>query len=112
MAEKRTRKRNAAKGKRYSASEKRAVLDYVESVNLERGRGGITAASKQFGVSPLTISNWMHAEGRTGMPTGGKRVKPSSEVFRRMAEVHEEIVKVESELTTLRKEYVKLKGKI
>lgn len=48
-----------AKGRRYSESEKRKVLAHVDEVNAERGRGGITAASKKFNITPLTISNWM-----------------------------------------------------
>lgn len=105
-----TGKKNAAKGRRYSIAEKRAVLDYVESVNLERGRGGIAAASGHFGVSPLTISNWLRSD---GMPTrGGGGNRPSVEVFRRLAELHERIVKVESELSAYEKEYVRLKSEI
>ena len=46
------------KGRRYSDDEKREVLAFVNEVNLERGRGGITAASKKFNITPLTISNW------------------------------------------------------
>jgi len=103
------RKKNAAKGRRYSISEKRAVLEFVESVNLERGRGGIAAAAQQFGVSPLTISNWLRSD---GMPTRGSGVRPSIEVFRRMAELHEQIVKAEGELATYEKEYARLKAEI
>ena len=103
------RKKNAAKGRRYSISEKRAVLEFVESVNLERGRGGIAAAAQQFGVSPLTISNWMRSD---GMPTRGSGARPFIEVFRRMAELHEQIGKVEGELATDEKEYARLKAEI
>ncbi len=107
---KRYGKSNAAKGRRYSISEKRAVLEYVENVNLERGRGGIAAAAKRFGVSPLTISNWLRSNGLPTRGSGGNR--PSVDVFRRLAELHEQIVKVEGELATYEKEYLRLKSEI
>ena len=106
---KRKSAKNAAKGRRYSIAEKRAVLEVVENVNLDRGRGGIAAASKQFGVSPLTISNWMRTEGVSNRPRGSR---PSGEVFQRLAELHEEIVRVEAELAAYEKEYSRLKSEI
>ena len=106
---KRNPKKNAAKGRRYSIAEKRAVLELVESVNLERGRGGIAVASQRFGVSPLTISNWLRSD---GLPTRGNGSRPSIEVFHRMADLHEKIIKVEAELTAFEKEYAKLKSEI
>ena len=102
-------KKNAAKGRRYSIAEKRAVLEFVEKVNRDRGRGGISSAAKHFGVSPLTISNWLRSD---GMPTRGTGSRPSADVFRRLAELHDEIVRVESELAAFRKEYARLKNKI
>jgi len=100
---------NAAKGRRYSIAERRAVIEHVESVNLERGRGGIAGASKRFGISPLTISNWLR---RDGMPARGAGSRLSTEVFRRMAELHEQISQVEAELLELEKEYARLKSEI
>ena len=100
---------NAAKGRRYSIAEKRAVIEHVESVNFERGRGGIAAASKRFGISPLTISNWLRSD---GMPTRGTGSRPSTDIFRRMAELHEQISQVEAELLKLEKEYARLKSEI
>ena len=55
-----------SKGKRYTNKEKAQVLSFVEKTNAEKGRGGITAASKKFGITPLTISNWMK---KTGVPS-------------------------------------------
>ena len=106
---KRNGKNNAAKGRRYSVAEKRAVLEFVESVNHERGRGGITAAAKHFGVSPLTISNWLRNEG-TRVPGAANRTPV--DVFRRLAELHEQIVKVEEELSAFEQEYARLKSEI
>lgn len=98
---------NAAKGRRYSLSEKRAVIEYVETVNGEKGRGGITAAAKRFGVSPLTVSSWLRVNG------SGKRKpspRPNGEIFQRMAELHAKIVETEAELEQFEREYAQLKA--
>jgi len=52
-------KKKANKGKRYSEAEKAEILQWADA----QGRGGQTKASKKFGVSPLTISNWRKAAG-------------------------------------------------
>lgn len=49
----------ATKGKRYSEAEKSEILAFIE----KQGRGGQTAASKKFGVSPLTLSSWRKKSG-------------------------------------------------
>ena len=102
-------KNNAAKGRRYSIAEKRAVLEFVEKVNSERGRGGISSASKRFGVSPLTISTWIRS---AGAPTQRAGSRASADVFRRLAELHDRIVRMESDLAASRKEYARLKSRI
>ncbi len=106
---KRNGERNSAKGRRYSLAEKNAVLKHVETVNLERGRGGISAAAEQFGVSPLTISNWLHSEGVSSRSQGSH---PPVEIFYRMAEVQEQIMKAEGELARYEREYAKLKSEL
>ena len=108
---KRNLKKNAAKGRRYSIAEKRAVLELVESVNLERGRGGIAVASQRFGVSPLTISNWMK---RSGVPSvrGARSNVHFASNLRRLAEIHESISKKEAELLKLQRDYSALKKKL
>jgi len=64
-------KRNTDKGKRYTAEEKKAIIDVVNKVNADKGRGGQSAASKQFGVSQLTISAWL----KGGAPRARKAAK-------------------------------------
>ena len=101
---------NKAKGKRYSAAEKAKVLAMVEKVNAEKGRGGITAAAAKFGVTPLTISAWLR---NAGISTrGGAKSQAGPEVFRRLAELHETIIKTEDELASLKQEYAALKRKL
>ena len=53
---------NKGTGRRYSLAEKTVIIAHVERINIERGRGGITDAAKRFGVSPLTIANWLEAQ--------------------------------------------------
>ena len=101
---------NKAKGKRYSAAEKAKVLSMVEKVNAEKGRGGITAAAEKFGVTPLTISAWLR---NAGISTrGATKSQAGPEVFQRLAELHETILRTEEELANLKQEYAALKRKL
>ena len=101
---------NQAKGKRYTAAEKSKVIAMVEKVNAEKGRGGITAASGKFGVTPLTISAWMR---NAGLATrGGGKMQGGPEVFPRLAELHGLIVQAEDDLSALKREYAALKRKL
>ncbi len=52
---------NAAKGRRYTTKEKAEIIAFVDKVNAEKGRGGQSAASKKFKISPLTISSWIRS---------------------------------------------------
>lgn len=100
-----------SKGKRYTDKEKAQVLAHVEKVNAEKGRGGITAASKKFGITPLTISNWVKKTGV--LPMRGRRgVGNFAANLRRLADIHESISKKEAELIRLQREYATLKKKL
>lgn len=96
------------KGKRYSDEERANVLAFVEKTNADKGRGGITAASKKFGVTPLTISNWLKGGGSRASGEGSH----IPETLRRMADLHEEIAKAQEKLDGLQKEYAELKRKL
>lgn len=99
-----------SKGKRYSESEKAKILSHVEQVNKTRGRGGITAAAKKFGVTALTISNWLRANEPLALSMrSANRNSNAADTLRRLADIHEEIAKRERELVPLRKEFEKLK---
>jgi hypothetical protein len=103
-------KKSKGKGKRYTDKEKSQVLSFVDKVNATKGRGGITAAAAKFGVTPLTISNWMK---KTGATTPSIRSGANfSANLRRLADIHESIVKKETELTNLKREYAALKKKL
>jgi hypothetical protein len=100
------------KGKRYTSKEKAQVLAYVETVNSERGRGGITAAAKKFRVTPLTISNWIKASGISSAMTGRRSGANFAVTLRRLADLHDTITKKEKELAQLRRDYDALKKKL
>ena len=75
------KKANTSKGKRYSAEEKQAIVDFVTKMNAEKGRGGQAAASKEFGVSQLTIAGWLKASGAA--PAKAKKVKKAKKAGKR-----------------------------
>ncbi len=52
-------------GKRYSVAERKKILAFA----AKRGRGGITAACRQFGVSYIALRRWMKY-GVDGVPRG------------------------------------------
>ena len=58
----------ADRGKRYTEAEKKRIVEFAVGV----GRGGISAASKRFEVSPLTVSRWMKGAGKTSAKRGRK----------------------------------------
>lgn len=68
-------KKESTKGKRYSASQKKEVVDFVEKYNADNGRGGQSAAAAKFGVSQLTISSWLKSSGAPALKKGAKGVK-------------------------------------
>ena len=99
-----------SKGKRYSEAEKAKILNHVEQVNSNRGRGGITSAAKKFGVTALTISNWLRATEPLALSMRStNRNSNAASTLRRLAEIHEMIAAREHELLPLRKEFEKLK---
>lgn len=102
---------NAARGKRYSAKEKASIIAMVHEVNAERGRGGITAAAKQFKVSPLTISHWMRDAGVQSSPSRRLNLN-HPEIFRELADLHEQISAKQSELSELEARFNQLKAKL
>jgi transposase-like protein len=62
-----TERKKGNTGKRYSEPERRKILAFVEKY----GRGGITAASRQYGVSYIALRRWMK-NGPAGAPRGGR----------------------------------------
>lgn len=55
--------KKASTGVRYSDDLKKQIVDFVETYNSQNGRGGQSAATKKFKVTPLTIATWLKAAG-------------------------------------------------
>ena len=109
-------KKKTTKGKRYTNEEKQAVLDYVASVDSEKGRGGVAAAQRKFGITALTITNWKK-KASGGVSTSSKKganrgATAQSRVLHRLGEILDMVATKEAEIDALNKEYAKLKKKV
>jgi len=60
---KKTGKKGVVQRKRYTDEQKQEVVDFVVAVNASKGRGGLSAATQKFGISPLSISSWLKKSG-------------------------------------------------
>lgn len=102
-------KSRKSNGKRYSQRERAEILAFVDKTNALKGRGGITAAARKFGVTPLTISNWMKKVDAVPRPARRLADADFPKNLRRLAELHEAIAAMETALIKLRREYTALK---
>ena len=100
------------KGNRYSEGKRKRIIAFVDEVNSAKGRGGITAASKKFGVSPLSISNWIKKAGARAKTVSGATPSRKVGVWERMVTLRAEIDNLEQEAGKKRKEFDKLKKKL
>lgn len=103
----------SGKGKRYTDGEKDEILAFVRQANEELGRGGVAHAARKFGVTPLTIHNWLRAAENptaSGSKSGGNPMVLKS--LQRMAQLHQRIVELEQELVDLHKEYHSVKSSL
>ena len=109
------------RGKRYTPAQKAKVLAYVDEVNAKQGRGGAAAASRKFGISQITIGQWAKKSGsksaakpvakkaKRGRKPAANKGAGFSAKLRRLADVHEGIIKAKADLASLEAEYTKLK---
>ncbi len=101
-----------SKGKRYTSAEKAEVLKWVNDYNVKHGRGGVANASKQFGITQLTIHNWVR-QGGAVMGTRALKVSANqSGILRDLADLLDQIAERETELQKLRKEYTDLQKQL
>lgn len=105
---------NSAKGRRYSAKEKAEIVAFVDKVNADRGRGGQSAASKKFKISPLTISSWIRA-GVTGggvavVASGSSVAGPIGKKLSKLQALHDQIARTERELSKMKAQFNALKA--
>ena len=108
-------------GKRYSATEKQEVVNFVNAYNASNGRGGQSEAARKFNISILTVSAWLKKSGNK-VVKGGKAVasgkasaKVSSALTSKVAsllQMSDRIVKAENELAKLRAGFESMKASI
>lgn len=112
------------KGKRYAAQERANIINFINQHDSINGRGGKSAAAKKFGVTPLTLGNWMRsAGGLKGKIAKGKgflstREKTSSKngshdisvKITEMISLAGQIDKAEADLAKLRARFQNLKS--
>ena len=60
-----TTKKKTAQGVRYTDAQKKEIVDFATSHNVVNGRGGQSAASNKFKVSPISVAAWMKGSGAT-----------------------------------------------
>ncbi len=95
------------KAKRYSEKEKQEILNFITS----QGRGGQSAAVKQFKVTAATISSWKK---KNGMKSGASAGTGSKELkaLQSLTSILSEIETTEKKLADLKKRYAKEKSKL
>lgn len=69
-----TPKKNTAQSIRYTAEQKKEIVDFAVSYNAQNGRGGQSAAVNKFNVSPISVAAWMKG---AGAPKTVKAPKPA-----------------------------------
>lgn len=97
-------KKKSSKRKRYSEEEKNEIISFVEKINAEKGRGGVAAAVRKFGASPISINSWLSKKG--GAISKGRK---GQDVLGRLVALRDEIAQMEREMAAKRKEFEKLK---
>lgn len=112
---KKAAKKKANTAKRYSDAEKQDIVSFVQEINEEKGRGGVTAAAKKYGASPLSISKWLaESEGGVSVSRSSKS-GPSNgrdKVLNELSSLNKTIAKKRKELDGLEARFEKLKSSL
>lgn len=104
---------SAKKARRYTRTQKAEILAYVDEFNAENGRGGLRAASRKFGVSPLSISNWSKNAGAvSGDPSSAKGKGKLVRLARQVLALAEEMEALEGKLERKRARFDELKRQL
>jgi len=104
---------NAAKGRRYTTKEKAEIIAFVDKVNSEKGRGGQSAASKKYKISPLTISSWIRSGIGGGSISANGAVSVAGPIGKKLSKLqalHDQIARAEKELGKLKSQFNSLKS--
>lgn len=86
-------KKKSATAVRYSAEDKKKILDYIKSYNAANGRGGQSAAVKKFKVAQLTIAGWLKGPGKKAAGKAAKGGKAGGKGQRYSAAEKQEVVR-------------------
>ena len=91
--------------KRYSLLEQDEILDFIASVNAEKGRGGFSAAKKKYGIGHSTVKKWLRREGISSTLELGKkeRAKASQKMRERMAAIRRELADLKAQHDKLKR---------
>lgn len=104
----------AANGKRYTVSERKKIVQYVIKVNRDKGRGGVSAAARRFGVSPSSIGKWIGEEGGVIPSSNGfsRKSAQTGRVLAQLIDLRESIDALERELALKLARFNELKRKV
>lgn len=95
---------NKKKGKRYTKTERQNILAYVNDYNTEHGRGGLTGAVKKYGISAVTIRQWLTASEVSQTQAGDN--------IRALARLKDEIQQLQQQLDAKQVQYEELKSRV
>ncbi|MEM9080946.1 MAG: helix-turn-helix domain-containing protein [Verrucomicrobiota bacterium] len=107
-----TKEQRKKTARRYTDEEKAEIIQYVKRVNQEKGRGGVSAAVRHFGISPITVNSWLSRERETGVAAPLPKNASTVEIYQRLADLHSFIESKRSELKSMEEEYASLKKRI
>lgn len=100
------------RGARYTIEHRREVVDFVNSHNAIHGRGGQSEAARKYGLSLLTVANWLKKNRvnpiSPAVTSHTAGALPTETVMRTVAEYMElgqRIKKAEEEIAHLRKRH-------
>ena len=97
------KRRKGDTGKRYSETERKRILAFI----AKKGRGGISAATREFGVSYIALRRWMqHGPGGKPRKARADRTVKSGLDGRKARRIKTALATVKS----LRGELAKLQG--
>lgn len=107
-----TQNKKSITAKRYTLEQKNEIIQFINDYRAKFGRGAQREATKKFGVSAVTITNWMKATPKKRGRKPGSKNKPaakktilfsnqSPEDLRRLAEILEEIKDLEEQVAKL-----------
>jgi len=103
---------SSLRGKRYTLQEKADILDFVDRYNAEHGRGGQSAATRKFGLSPLSISTWRTQALGSGRISHSSTAQPIGRALAQMQELHQRIIEQERNIQRMKAQFDTLKASL